>query len=623
MTVSELADRYRILSEKSAFPGRWETSLFPFQRAIMDAFAIDWIEEIWIKKPSKVGGTDIMLNMLLYAALQDPGPALLVEPTEELAEEISTKRIDDMINDCDELNHLCVSKTKSEKIFRNMILYFAWAGSPTSLAYKEIRYAFFDEVAKYMEFSGKESSPISLGRERTTTFKHSRKHVFNSTPTVEGNYISAGEEKADCRFRYFVKCPHCGHPQVMYFSKETLKFGEDHRPSAVEQAAWYECEKCHGKIYSSEKDQLVLEGEWRDIKSGLPFHEAIEKLHPRVVGFQFSRFISPLHTFGDIAAEFLRSKDDRSRLMNFFNSWLGEDWVERVYHKEASSVLLHKTEIEPLVCPPHTIALTAGVDPGQGGFWFTVLAWLNGNRVHLLHYGFLFGGWELVRQLLMDNVYQDAAGKPFKVFRAGIDTGGSQYEDDPQTMTTACYNFIRSLGVGHIFGTKGQSWKKPGKMTLSIIDRMPGQKNFIIRGGLALWLINTDAFKDDLHYRLQVAPGEPGGITLHAEVREDFAEHILSEEKRRDRHGVPYWHALHKRNHLLDACIIALAMGDAEAWGGVRVLGEEKPQQQVEQQVVVPEVHPFMLSRKEQARWQAMSAKNGLGEFGRKWWGKK
>ncbi len=99
MTVSECADRYRILSEDSAFPGRWETNFFPFQRAIMDAFAIDGIEEIWIKKPAKIGGTDCMLNMLLYAILQDPGPAMIIEPGQDLAEEISEYRIDDMIDD--------------------------------------------------------------------------------------------------------------------------------------------------------------------------------------------------------------------------------------------------------------------------------------------------------------------------------------------------------------------------------------------------------------------------------------------------------------------------------------------------------------------------------------------
>lgn len=40
MTLSEWADRYRVLSaESSAEPGRWHTDKAPYQREIMDAIA--------------------------------------------------------------------------------------------------------------------------------------------------------------------------------------------------------------------------------------------------------------------------------------------------------------------------------------------------------------------------------------------------------------------------------------------------------------------------------------------------------------------------------------------------------------------------------------------------------
>ncbi|MFH2056348.1 MAG: phage terminase large subunit family protein, partial [bacterium] len=162
VTVSQCADKHRILSVRSAKPGQWETSHVPFMREFMDSFGIDCIEEIWMVKPSQTGGTDSLLNMVLYAATQDPGPAMIVEPTESLADEISQERIDEMIRTCDALREVKSQAddetTKRKKTFASMTLYFAWAGSPASLASRPIRYVFFDEVNKYPLFSGKEAS---------------------------------------------------------------------------------------------------------------------------------------------------------------------------------------------------------------------------------------------------------------------------------------------------------------------------------------------------------------------------------------------------------------------------------------------------------------------------------
>ena len=47
LTVSECADKYRVLGRGSSKPGQWETSFVPFLQDIMDAFAMDAVEEIW------------------------------------------------------------------------------------------------------------------------------------------------------------------------------------------------------------------------------------------------------------------------------------------------------------------------------------------------------------------------------------------------------------------------------------------------------------------------------------------------------------------------------------------------------------------------------------------------
>ena len=579
MTVSECADKYRILSNKSARPGKWETNFVAFNRQIMDCFAYDCIEEIWYVKPTQTGGTDGILNMILYAAIQDPSPAMIVEPNEGLADEISQERIDDMIRSCDKLQEQAAVRdddsTKKKKVFNNMTLYLAWAGSPSSLASRPIRYVFFDEVNKYPAFSGQEASPIALGKERTNTFILNRKLIYVSTPTVENGYVTVGEKSADARFRYKIACPHCGEYQQLIFPQ--VKFGDEREPSKVEEVSWYECEKCQARIFDSDKAELIRRGKWFDLNSGLDFETCMAEQRPRRVGFQISRLYSPWHTFGMVGAEFIRAKDDPMNLMNWKNSWMAEEWIERIYHKSEDDILSHKNETPALVVPPGTVAVTGGIDPGQGGFWFLNLAWVFKNGiydVHVVHYGFLTD-WELVRQLFLEGAYQGEGGKAYPVWRAGLDTGGGEYGGGGVTMTEDSYNFLRRFGGNRIFGTKGVGQRSGKRMQVSVIDKMP-KSNQPIPGGVTLWLIDTDSFKDVLHYRLQVKPTDPGGITFNAETQPDIAKHILAEEKRKNRKGETEWVQASSMNHLLDCLCLALAMGDSECWGGVRVLSKEQ-----------------------------------------------
>ena len=59
MTLSEWADRYRVLSaESSAEPGRWHTDKAPYQREIMDAIGDPHIRKVVIMSAAQLGKTD-------------------------------------------------------------------------------------------------------------------------------------------------------------------------------------------------------------------------------------------------------------------------------------------------------------------------------------------------------------------------------------------------------------------------------------------------------------------------------------------------------------------------------------------------------------------------------------
>lgn len=230
MTVSQWADKYRIIpAGTSNQPGRWKTSKTPYLRGIMDAFSDDRIEEIVFIKPTQVGGTESILNILGYIVDQDPSSTLVVYPSDTLAEDISKNRIQPMLR---------ATKPLAEKFreddskllalqFDNMYIPLTGANSAASLSSKPIRFVLLDEVDKYPPRSGggKEADPISLARERTNTFSYNKKIFITSTPTLKTGAIWREWESCTRQLFFYVPCPHCGRMQRLRFHQ--LKFPKE------------------------------------------------------------------------------------------------------------------------------------------------------------------------------------------------------------------------------------------------------------------------------------------------------------------------------------------------------------------------------------------------------------
>lgn len=83
LTVSEWAEKYRILDAKSAaMPGPWSNDVTPYLKGVMDEFNNYETEKIVFVKPTQVGGTEALQNMIGYIVMQDPAPTMIVYPTD-------------------------------------------------------------------------------------------------------------------------------------------------------------------------------------------------------------------------------------------------------------------------------------------------------------------------------------------------------------------------------------------------------------------------------------------------------------------------------------------------------------------------------------------------------------
>jgi len=544
MTVTQWADRHRVLDERtSAQPGPWRTSLTPYLQGIMDAFTDPDVEELWLCKPTQVGGTEAILNMLAYAIAQDPAPTLIVYPTLELARWTSVNRIQPMIDLCPELKarYQLRASTDLELQFTGMYLCLAGANSPASLATRPIRYLFLDEVDKYPAGAGSEADPIALAQERTKTFVYNRKIVGTSTPTFKSGHIWRHYESAGEIRQFFVPCPHCGHYQPLTF-RPGLRWPEGAGPEDAGDLAWYECEACKGRIADQHKPVMLRTGQWRSTGG--------RGAGGRIVACHLNTLASPWVRFGEVASKFLRVKEDPEELRNFVNSWLGEPWETASAKMDGDLVLERQTEVPEGVVPEEAVLLTGGVDVQEDRLYWTVRGW--GPR--LTSWGIAHGealGWADIEQVMNRQWEREGGGPPAIVNLVGVDSGDQ---------TDDVYAFC-ALNSDWAKPVKGASQPLLSRYRITRVDRPTSSAH-----GMQLVLVDGDQYKSMIAGRMN-RPNGRGSWMVHAGCDREYAEQVTAEHCVEEVRGGQVRRVWRRKstsaaNHYLDAEVYAAVAAD-------------------------------------------------------------
>lgn len=544
LTVSEWSEQYRILDAKSsAMPGLWRNQITPYLVGIMDEFNNYETEEITFVKPTQVGGTEAMQNMLAYIVAQDPSPTMVVYPTDELGEATSQNRLQPMFKSSPELQkHFSENESQKDELqFDNMYISIAGSNSPSALASKPIKYLFLDEVDKYPPASSKEADPISLAKERTKTFR-GRKIYSCSTPTLRTGHIWKMMESSDVVKHYFVPCPHCSEyielkfSQIRWPDKDTGLSSEDRAAQAV-----YVCQECGAVITDSDKTQALIKGEWRAIKETTKT--------ARTVAFWMNTLYSPFTSFSQIAKEFIKSKDDPDKLHNFANSWLAEPWEDTKLKTNADLVMERQTAVPAYTVPDWAKFITGGVDVQENSIYWTIRAFGNHITSQNIAHGQVFSWNELQR--VMNIEYKKADGTPMIVALALIDSGDQ---------TDDVYNFC----------AENSDWAYPCKGTDSMLNHYKistvnktGSKAY----GMTLVLVDGGKYKDLIAARMRLENGEKSWM-VHADCDREYAEQVTAEHKiiERNSKGIEKYlwkkKQSHADNHYLDCEVYAMAAAD-------------------------------------------------------------
>jgi len=562
ISVSQWAEKYRILDESSNFSGKWTHDVTPYLVGIMDAFNDPYIQEINFCKSTQVGGTEVMLNIIGWIIMEDQAPVMIVYPSDDLAKDISNDRIKPSLSKTPEIKERFYPNSSKElKLkFRGMTLYLRGSHSAEKLASKSIKYLFFDEIDKLDGASKKEASPYNLAKERTRTYTYSRKIYTCSTPTLKTNYVWRIHEDADEQRKFFVPCPHCGSYIIFHFDQ--IKFPKEGTNKERAEEAVYICQECGGKITDRDKIKMLRKGEWRDVKK-----TCVGKA--RTVSFWINALYSRFLTWSEIVMEFLKSKDDPDQLQNFVNSWLAEPWEDKKTEMSKNMVLDRQTEIKEFIVPPWAKIITGGVDVQRSSFYWTIRAWGD----HMTSQNIAHGQYASREEVedIMNLEFKKEDGTPMIVNLALFDSG-----DQTDMVYDICAdNSEWALPV------KGANKELMTHYKISIVNKADSKAN-----GLQLVTVDGDKYKDMIAARLRRRQGK-GAWMVYAGCDEEYAVQVTNEHKVnvKTQNGATKKKWIPKtsrpNNHYLDAEVYCFAAADMM---GVRTLHLQEEDNEPEEQ---------------------------------------
>jgi len=581
MTVSECADKYRVLDRRSSSEfGPWRTSRVPWLRKIMDSFGNPKVREIDVIKPTQAAVTEAIINMIMYAVLCDPGPSGLMEPRDDDFKYMVENRLKPMVENCEEMKkHIASEHDLGYEGFNfdNMPLYFMGSNSSAASSGKPIKNMFYDEIKDFPPFAGKESNPLDRGKDRISTYRD-RKIVRVSSLQLASDLILPYHALSNQQL-YYMPCFHCGEFRTWKWV-HLICPPKMRNPDEIRReigAIHYKCEVCGAKIEVWQKEEHVAKGIW--VPKGQKIQPGGEITGEAVVserhsGFGFNALILPWEgsSWNELMAEWFEANTPQGKiygkLMNFKNSRMSEVWEDEIEPIKAEALPARRGDFSRGTVPDGCLMLTASADYHK-----------NEQGVRQIYYevkGFGLDGrdWLIDSGVVTDWKKHDDAiwGSPFPwsntegpnkdrprlgVVLEFIDSG---FEIDEICMQ--CRKRPRQM-----IPTRGATSDQISPLKANDLDKATERrlKNPQIYKGMIQITVDTQYFKDEIARKLG---GESGiGTIFYAEVPDYYFKQLLNERrsKKYDQHGRPHriWVPKYQDApcHCLDTAVLSTAAG--------------------------------------------------------------
>lgn len=553
LTVSEWADKYRILPSKTASePGKWRTDRTPYLREIMDELShMSKVKKIVFMKGSQIGATESLNNWLGYIIHYDPGTTMVVWPSLPDVKKNSKLRIDPLIESTPELRaKISTGKAKDSKnttLFKDFdggALILTGANSASGLRSVPAKNLGLDEIDGYpLDVEG-EGDPVALAMVRSRTFSK-RKAYLISTPTYKGRSKIEKEFKISDQRYFYLPCPHCKQDQLLEFqqlqynTKETLE-------GAIVTSCAYFCKLCGEEIQEYHKTKMLLAGKW------------IAHSESETAGFHLSALYSPLgwYSWKELCQDYVDALSDHDKMIAFVNTALGLAYEEKGERPEDQQIYARRELYQIGTVPRGVIFLTCAVDVQADRLEAEVMGWGRRKVRWSIEHRVIQGlptdsdTWKELSQFI-ESLYPHVDGFDMSIQMTAIDSG---------YCTQDVYNFVRQYNSRRVIAIKGKDTLDKMIARPSKIDVKKNGKD--IRRGLQLWRVGTNLIKSEIYGTLKKDPPKdlldeyPDGYCHFPQYDSEYFKQLTAEKriitKNKKGFNVVEWIKTRERNEILD-----------------------------------------------------------------------
>jgi phage terminase large subunit GpA-like protein len=574
-----------VFDERSAMPGPFRISAFPFLREIHEVLSPEHpCRKVTVRGSAQWGKTVSIIQPTL-GMWHENGPldSLVVHPTGNSAKEWVQNKWLPMRRQAKGL--LAVfgdgrgsdnvdSLMNQETLARTGSLKVASAGSPADLTGTTRRLVIMDDLSKWeMTDFG---DPEELATSRASSFDEA-KIVRISTPMIEGTCrISRAYQSSDRRL-YHVPCPHCGTMAPLTW--ENFKRNID--PERL-HAAHFTCDSCGAVIEHHHKRAMVAAGKW------VAQNPAGD--HP---GFHLWRAYVPQRDWASIAVDYAQvmgwtglavSQSTEAALLGqvqaeteqtFYNDVLGlpfqqaskgPDWtVLRDRTENADKDVLR---ILPRGRLPSTgFILTAGVDC-QG----------DRTEVQIVAHGRNYRRWVIDYIVIPHNIGEEKCRATLTALlrttwrtETGLRIALDMLAIDGGTYTEDVWSFAKMHPWSRVIIVKGSGSQSGPVLLQQKLDRRPD--GTAKRQQKRAFMLNVSQLKADFYNWLtKTDPAERGFVQFAGGLGDEYYRQVTSEVRvlKRSRGGVvtSQWDLVEpsRRNEGLDTLLYAEAAARRKSW---------------------------------------------------------
>jgi len=501
--------------------GKWKTICY--QRAIMDALTDPEIEVVVWMKPTQVGATEIMSQLIAGHARMDPTDILISRPTEDLSRTYANVIIEEMFRDNPFLRGLMPENTEKSgkntrllKVCRNgLLLDFVSAGKPSDGREKVRRVYVGDEIDDPSYGESKEGSVLKNFINRTESYAN-RKVYLCSSPTTEEDSRVEPWFKMTNQQKYHINCLHCGHPQVL--SAENIQATDyDSKTASLV------CIHCGAWMHHRHKFELVERGQWIPTATGRRGYS----------GFWCDKSISylPNAQWPNIMEDKWKAEKDPALMISFLNTTLAKTAAkEQVVNVDAEELQELRERLQAGRLPDGALVVTIGIDVQRTWFHLDVMAWGLGQT-----------GWHVFSAKIDADTADMDAYRPLKEYMKKEWTGSSGLrlkadltvaDSGDGSRTANVYEFVRQCRLEKmlIVASKGGS-------TLGLPVVGAGKyidytyKNTRYERGAMLYIVGTIAAKDLMYGRAKMDRDQPGALHFTDASTNEWLDGFTSEVK--------------------------------------------------------------------------------------------